>query len=138
MLKTLQARLPQYVIHELPDIQAGFRKDRRAWDQIANICLITEKMRFSENIYFFFIDYAKAFDCVDKKLWKIHKEIWITDHLTCLLWYLHAGQEATVKIGYGTTVWFQTGKRVLPFFRYVASFWQIICSIRLSKPLDEC
>jgi len=111
MLKILQARLQQYVNHELPDIQAGFRKGR---DQIANIHWIMEKAReFQKNIYFCFIDYAKAFDCVDhKKLWKILKEMGIPDHLICLLRILYAGQEATVRTGHGTTDRFQTGKGV--------------------------
>ena len=87
MLKILQARLQQYVNHELPDVQAGFRKGRGTRDQIANICWITEKARkFQKNIYFCFIDYCKAFDCVNhNKLWKILKEMGIPDHLTCLL-----------------------------------------------------
>ena len=99
---------------ELPDVQAGFRKGRRTRDQIANICWSIEKAReFQKNIYFFFIDYAKAFDCVDhNKLWKILKEMGIPDHLTCLLRNLYAGQEATVRTGHGTTHWFQIGKRV--------------------------
>ena len=114
MLKILQARLQQYVNHELPDVQAGFRKGRGTRDQIANIRWIIEKTReFQKNIYFWFIDYAKAFDCVDHhKLWKILKEMGIPDHLTCLLRNLHAGQEATVRTGHGTTDWFQTGKGV--------------------------
>ena len=99
---------------ELPDVQAGFRKDRGTRDQIANICWIIEKAReFQKSIYFCFIDYAKAFDCVDhNKLWKILKEMGIPDHLTCLLRNLDAGQEATVRTGHGTTGWFQTGKGV--------------------------
>ena len=99
---------------ELPDVQAGFRKGRGTRDQIANICWIMEKAReFQENIYFCFIDSAKAFDCVDhNKLWKILKEMGIPDHLTCLLRNLYAGQEATVRTGRGTTDWFQTGKGV--------------------------
>ena len=99
---------------ELPDVQAGFRKGRKTRDQIANICWIMEKAReFQKNIYFCFIDYAKAFDCVaHKKLWKILKEMGIPDHLTCLLRNLYAGQEATVSTGHGTTDWFQIGKRV--------------------------
>ena len=98
MLKILQARLQQYMNRELPDVQAGFRKGRGARDQIANICWIIKKAReFQKNIYFCFIDYAKAVDCVDyNKLWKILKEIGIQDHLTCLLRNLYAGQEATV------------------------------------------
>ena len=113
-LKIFQARLQQYVNHELPDVQAGFRKIRRTRDQIANIPWIVEKAReFQKNIYFCFIDYAKAFDCVDhNKLWKILKEMWITDHLTCLLRNLYAGQEATVRTGPGRTDWFQIGKEV--------------------------
>ena len=97
MLKILQARLQQYVNHELPDIQAGFRKDRGTRDQIANIPWIIEKVtEFHKNIYFCCIEYAKAFDCVDhNKLWKILKEMGIPDYLTCLLRNLYAGQEAT-------------------------------------------
>ena len=114
MLKILQARLQQYVNHELLDVQNGFWKGRGTRDQIVNIRWIIEKAReFQKNIYFFFIDYAKAFDCVDhNKLWKILKEIVIPDHLTCLLRNLYAGQEATVRAGYGTTDWFLTGKGV--------------------------
>ena len=97
MLKILQARLQQYVNRELPDVQAGFRKGRGTRDQIANIYWIIEKARdFQKNIYFCFIDYAKAFDCVDhSQLWKILKEMGIPDHLTCLLRNLYACQEAT-------------------------------------------
>ena len=114
MLKILQARLQQYVNRELPDVQAGFRKGRGTRDQIANIRWIMEKAReFQKNIYLCFIDYAKAFDCVDhNKLWKILKKMGIPDHLTCLLRNLYAGQEATVRTGRGTTDWFQIGKRV--------------------------
>ena len=114
MLKILQARLQQYVNHELPDVQAGFRKGRGTRDQIANICWIMEKAReFQKNIYFCFIDYATAFDCVDhNKLWKILQEMRIADHLTCLLRNLYAGQEATVRTGHGTTDWFQIGKGI--------------------------
>ena len=114
MLKILQARLQQYMNHELPDVQAAFRKDRGTRDQIANIHWIIEKTReFQKNIYFCFIDYAKAFDCVDHhKLCKILKEMRIPDHLTCLLRNLYAGQEATVRTGHGTTDWFQIGKGV--------------------------
>ena len=114
MLKILQARLQQYVNHELPDVQAGFRKGRGTRDQIANIRWIIKKVReFQKNIYFCFIDYAKAFDCVDhNKLWKILKEMGIPDHLTCLLRNLYAGQEATARTGHGTTDWFQTEKGV--------------------------
>ena len=114
MLKILQARLQQYVNHERPDVQAGFRNGRGTRDQIANISWIMEKAReFQKNIYFYFIDHAKAFDCVDhNKLWKILKEIGIPDHLTCLLRNLYAGQEATVRTGHGTTDCFQIGKGV--------------------------
>ena len=113
MLKILQARLQQYVNHELPDVQAGFIKGRGTRDQIANIGWIIKKAReFQKNIYFCF-DYNKAFECVDhKKLWKILKEMRIPDHLTCLLRNLYAGQEATVRTGHGTTDWFQIGKGV--------------------------
>ena len=108
MLKILQAKLQQYVNHELSDVQAGFRKGRRTRDQIANICWIIIKARqFPKNIYFCFIDYAKAFDCVDhNKLWKILKEMGIPDHLTCLLRNLYAGQKASVRTRHGTTDWF--------------------------------
>ena len=101
--------------HELPDVQAGYRKDRRTRDQIANICWIIEKAReFQKHIYFCFIDYTKAFDCVDHyKLWEILQEMGIPDHLTCLLRNLYAGQEATVRTGHGTTDWFQIRKGVL-------------------------
>ena len=112
MLKIVQARLQQYVNHELPDVQAGFRKGRGTRDQIANICWIIKKAtEFQKNIHLWFTDYAKAFDCVDhKKLWNILKEIGIPDHLNCLLRNLYASQEATVRIGHGTTDWFQIGK----------------------------
>ena len=102
MLKILQVRLQQYVNCELPNVQAGFRKGRGTKDQIANICWIIEKAReFQESIYFCFIDYAKAFDCVDhNKLWKILKQMGIPDHMTCLLRNLYAGQEATVRTGH--------------------------------------
>ena len=114
MLKILQARLQQYVTRELPDVQAGFRKGRGTRDPIANIHWIMEKAReFQKNIYFCFIDYAKAFDCVDHyKLRKILKEMGIPDHLTCLLRNLYAGQEATVRTGHRTIDWFQIGKGV--------------------------
>ena len=114
MLKILQARPQQYVNCELPDIQAGFRKGRGTRDKIANIHRIIEKAReFQENIYFCFIDHAKAFDCVDhNKLWKILQEMGISDHLTCLLRNLYAGQEATVRTGHGATVLFRIWKGV--------------------------
>ena len=114
MLKILQARLQQYMNRELADVQASFRKGRGTRDQIANICWIMEKAReLQKNIYFCFVEYAKAFDCVDhNKLWKILKEMGIPDHLTYLLRNLYAGQEATVRTGHGTTDWFQIGKGV--------------------------
>ena len=114
MLNNLQARLQQYLNCELPDAQADFRKGRGTRDQIANIHWTIEKAReFQKNIYFCFIDYAKAFDCVDhNKLWKILKEMGIPDLLTCLLRNLYAAQEATVRTGHGTTDWFQIGKGV--------------------------
>ena len=110
MLKILQARLQQYVNRKLPDVQAGFRKGRGTRDQIANVHWIMEKAREfqKKKIYFCFIDYAKAFDCVDhNKLWKILKEMGIPDLLTCLLSHLYAGEEATVRTGHGT----QTGSK---------------------------
>ena len=112
MLKILQARLQQYMNRELPDVQAGFRKGRGTRDQIANICWIIEKAReVQKNICF--IDYAKAFDCVDhNKVWKILQEMGILDHLTCLLRNLYAGQEETARTGHGTTYWFQIGNGI--------------------------
>ena len=113
MLKIIQVRLQQYMNHELPDVQGLEKAEEPTRDQIANIHWIIEKAKeFQKNIYFCFIDYAKAFDCVDhNKLWKI-QEMGIPDHLTCLLRNLYAGQEATVRIGHGTTDWFQIGKGV--------------------------
>ena len=106
MLKILQARLQLYMNHELPDVQAGFRKGRGTRNQIADIHWFIKKAReFQKNIYFCFIDYAKAFNCVDhNKLWKILQEMGIPDHLTYLLRNLYAGQEATVRTGHGTTI----------------------------------
>ena len=114
MLKILQERLQQYMNHEFPDVQAEFRKGRGTRDQIANIRWIIEKAReFQKNIYFCFIDNAKVFDSTyHNKLWKILKEMWISDHLTCLLRNLYADQEATIRTGHGTTDWFQIGKGV--------------------------
>ena len=105
MLKILQDRLQQYMNGKLPDVQAGFRKGRGTRDQIANICCIIKKAReFQKNIYFCFIDYAKVFDYVDhNQLWEILKEMRMPDHLTCLLRHLHAGQEAKLRTGHGTT-----------------------------------
>ena len=114
MLKILQARLQQYMNHELPDIQAGFRKGRGTRDQIANISWIIKKAReFPKKVYFCFNDYAKAFDCVDhNKLWKILKEMGIPDHLTCLLRNLYAGQEATARTGQSEQSEQQTGSKL--------------------------
>ena len=114
MLEILQVRLQYYVNSELPDVQVGFRKARGTWDQIANIHWIVEKARkFQKNIYFCFIEYSKAFNCVDhNKLWKILKEMGIGDHLTYLLRNLYAGQEARVRTRHGTTDWFQIRKGV--------------------------
>ena len=114
MLKILQARLQQYVNYELPYVQAGFRKGRRTRDQIVNICWIIKKAKeFQRNIYFCFIDYTKAFDCVDhNKLWKILKELGSPYHMTYLLRNLYASQEATVRTRHGTTDWFQIGKGI--------------------------
>ena len=112
MFKILQARLQQYVNSELPDVQAGFRKGRGTRDQIANIRCILEKAReFKKNIYFCFIDYAKAFDCVDhNKVLENFQEVGIPDHLTCLLRNLYAGNKANVRIWHGKTDWLQLGK----------------------------
>ena len=114
MLKILQARLQQNVNRELPDVQARFRKGRETRDLTANFCWIIQKAReFQKNIYFYFIDYTKGFDCVDhNKLWKILQEMGVPDHLICLLRNLYAGQEATVRTWHGTTDWFQIGKGV--------------------------
>ena len=114
MLKILQTRLQQYVNWELLNVQAGFRKGKGIRNQIANIRWIIEKAReFQKNIYFCFIDYTKAFDCVDhNKLWKILKEIGIPDHLTCLLRNLYVSQETIVRTGHGTMDWFKIGKGV--------------------------
>ena len=114
MLKIFQARIQYYMNYEIPDVQAGFRKDRGTRDQIAKIRWIIEKAReFYNNIYFWFIDYTKAFDGIDhNKLWKSLQEMEIPDHLTCLLRNLYAGQEATVRTGHGTTDWFQIEKGI--------------------------
>ena len=114
MLKILQTSLQEYLNCELPDVQVGFRKGRGTRGQIANIrWIIKEAREFQKNIFYCFIDYAKAFDCVDHhKLWKILKEMGIPDLLTCLLKNLYASQEATVRTGHGTTDWFQIGKGV--------------------------
>ena len=123
MLKILQARLQQYLNRELPDVEAGFRKGNESRDQIDNIRWIMEKAsEFQKNFYFCFIDYAKAFDCVDNnKLWKILKEMGIPDHLTCLLRNLYEGQEATVRTGHGPAYWYQIGTRV-----HQACIWPLL------------
>ena len=114
IFKILQARLQWYMNRELSDVQTGFRKSRGTRDQIANICWIIKKAReFQKNIYFCFIDYAKAFDCVvHSQLWKILQEMRIPEYLLCFLRNLYAGQEATVSNGHGTTDWFKIGKGV--------------------------
>ena len=114
MLKILQARLQQSMNHELTDVEARFRRGKGTRDQIANIYWIIEKEReLRKNIYFYFIDYTKAFDYVDRnKMWKILQEMAIPEHLGCLLRNLYAGQEATVRTGHGTTDWFQIQKEV--------------------------
>ena len=114
ILKILQARFQQYLNPELPDVQAEFRKGRRTRDQIVKICWMIEKAReVQKNNYFYFIYYAKAFDCLDQnKLWKILKEMRIPEHFTCLLRNLYAGQEAAVRIGHGTTDWLWIRKGV--------------------------
>ena len=114
MLKILQARLQQYMNHELPDVQAGFRKGRGTRDQTANIPWIIKKARtFQKSIYFCFTDYAKDFDCVNhNKLWKILKEMGIPDQLICLMRNLYASHDATVRTGHETTDWFQIRKGV--------------------------
>ena len=118
MLKILQARLQQYMNWELPDVQAGFRKGGGTRDQIANIHWIIERAKeFQKNIYFYFIDYAKAFDCVDhNKLWKILQEIGIPNHLMCLWRSPYAGQEATVRTAHRTIDWFQIGKEYVKMY----------------------
>ena len=131
MPKILQARLQQYMNWELPDIQLGFRKGRGTRYQIANIHQVIEEAREFQNIYFCFIDYAKAFDCVDyNRLWKILQEMGLSDHLTCLLRNLYAGQEATDRTRHGTMDWFQTGKEYVKavyfhpaYLTYMQSTW---------------
>ena len=119
---------------ELPHVQAGFRKGRGTRDQIANIRWIMEKAReFQKNIYFYFIDYAKVFDCVSQhKLWKILKEMGIPDHLTCLLRNLYAGHKVTVRIEHGTIDGFQIRKRVLRLY-IVTLLIQLICRVHHAK-----
>ena len=135
MLKTLQARLQRYMNSKLPDVQAGFRKGRRTRDQIANIrCIIKKAREFQKNIYFCFIDYAKAFDCVDhNKLWKILKEMGIPDHLTCHLRNLYAGQEATVRTGHGTNRLAPNGERSMSRLYIVTLLISLICRVHHAK-----
>ena len=140
MLKILQATLQQYVNRELPDVRAGFRKGRGTRDQIANIRWIMEKAReFQKNIYFCFIDYAKAFDCVDhNKLWKILQEVGIRDHLICLLRNLYASQEATVRTGHGTSDWLQIKKGVHQGFMLLPCLFNLYSEyIMRNSGLDE-
>ena len=125
---------------EFPDVQAGFRKGRGSRDQIANICWIMEKAReFQKNIYFYFIDYAKAFDYVGhNKLWKILKEMRIPDHVTCLLRNLYGGQEATVRTGHGKTDWFQIGKGVCQVYILSLCLFNLYAEYIMRKTgLDE-
>ena len=135
MLKILQARLQQYVNRELPDVQADFRKGRGTRDKFVNICWIIKKAReFQKNTYFCFIDYAKAFDCVDhKKLSKILQEMGIPDRLTCLLRNLYAGQGATVRNGNGTMDWSKLGKKYIKAVcchpAYLTSMQSIPCEM---------
>ena len=130
MLKVLQARLQQYVNHELLDVQAGFRKGRGTRNQIADICCIIQKAReFQKNSYFWFIDYTKAFDCVDhNKLWKIFQEMGISDHLICLLRNQYAGQETTVRTGHGTD-WFQIRKGIYCHPVYLTYVQSALCEM---------
>ena len=140
MLKILQARLQQYMNQELPDIQDGFIKGRGTRDQIASILWIIEKAReFQKNTYFCFIDYARAFDCVDhSKLWKILQEMGIPDHPTCLLRNLYAGQEATVWTGHGTTDRFQIGKGVHQGYCHPAYLSYMQSAAAAAKSLQSC
>jgi len=140
MLKILQAKLQQYMNHELPAVQAGFRKARGTRDQIADIHWITEKARkFQKNIYLSFIDYAKGFDYVDyNKLWKILKEMGIPDPLTCFMRNLYAGQEATTGTGHGTTEWFQIEKGIRQGCILLPCFFNIYAEyIMQNAKLDE-
>ena len=133
MLKIPQTRLQQYMNQELPDVQTGFRKGTGDRDQIANICWIIEKAReFQKN--FCFIDYVKAFDCMDhNKLWKILKETGIPDHPTCFLRNLYAGQEAAVRTGHGTTGWFKIGKGELQGYILSPCLFNLKCRVHHEK-----
>ena len=135
MFNNLQARLQQYLNHELPDVQAVFRKGRGTREQIAKIHWIIEKAKEFQNIInFCIIDYVKAFDCVDyRKLWKIVQEMGIPNHLTCLLRNLYASQEATVRTGHGITDWFQIGKGVRQGCAFIHCFFKLICKVHHEK-----
>ena len=133
MLKILQARIQQYVNQELPDVQDGFTKGRVTRDQIVGICWIIEKARELHKKHLLH-HYAKAFDCVDHKiLWKILKEMGIPDHITCLLRYLYASQESTVRTRHGTMDWFEIGKGAWQRAVYYHLFSELICRIRHAK-----
>ena len=135
MLKIFQARLPQYMNREIPDVQAGFRKGRGTRDQIANIHWIIEKTReFQKNIYFCFIDYAKAFDCVDHNKLENSEGDGNTRPLTCLFRNLYAGQEATVRTGHRTTDWFQIGKGVRQGCILSLCLFNLYCRVHHEKP----
>ena len=130
MPKIPQVRLQQSVNYEIPDIQAGFRKSKGARNQIAIIHWIIEKAReFQKNIYFCFIDYAKAFDCVDNKMWKILQEMGIPDHITCLLRNLYAGEEATVRTRHETIDWFKWGKEYTKAVYCHSAYLTYICTV---------
>ena len=133
-------RLQQYMNHEIPDVQAGLRKGRGTKDQIANICWIIKKAReFQKNIYFCFIYYAKAFDCVDHhKLWKIIQEKGIPDHLTFRLRNFYAGQEATDRAGLGTTDWFQIRKGVCQGFILPPCLYNFYAEYIMQKAGLDC
>ena len=140
MLKILQARLRQYMNHELPDVQAGSRKGRGTGNQIANICWIIEKAReFQKNIYFCTIDYAKAFDYVDhSKLWKVLQEIGMPDYLTCLLRNLYESQEAALRTGHGAMDGFWIGKGVCQVYILWLRLFSLHAEyIMLNAGLDE-
>ena len=136
MLKILQARIQQYVNHELPDVQAGFRKGRGTRDQLANIRWIIEKAReFQRNIYFCFIDYTKTFDSVHhSKLRKIRKEIGIPDHLNCLLINVYVSQEASVRTGHGTMDWFKIGKEYIKAIYFHPAYLTYMQTISCEMP----
>ena len=138
MLKILQARLQQFVNHELPVMQAGFRKGRGTRGQIANICWINKNARCQKNIYFCFIDYTKDFDCVDNnKLWEILQEMGIPDHLTCLLRNLYAAEEATVRTRHVIADWLQIGKGVRQGCILSPCLFNLYAEYLIQNGLDE-